>query len=84
MITKLGQRGYAVHDDHGEYRTGEIDPDTDPDPERSPLSKCQSPLHALTVARTHVPIQCGRGGDAVAPRETGEPFETGCGAGGTG
>ena len=38
MLTKLGQRGYAVHEDHGEYRTGEIDPDTDtdPDPERSP------------------------------------------------
>jgi four helix bundle protein len=34
MLTKLGQRGYAVHEDHGEYRTGEIDPDTDPDPEK--------------------------------------------------
>jgi hypothetical protein len=25
--------GYAVHEDHGEYRTGEIDPDTDTDPD---------------------------------------------------
>jgi hypothetical protein len=33
MLTKLGQRGYAVHEDHGEYRTGEIDPDTDTDPD---------------------------------------------------
>ena len=34
---KLGQRGYAVCEEPGEYRTAEIDPDTDsdPDPERS-------------------------------------------------
>jgi hypothetical protein len=34
---KLGQRGYAVGEEPGEYRTAEIDPDTDsdPDPERS-------------------------------------------------
>jgi hypothetical protein len=37
MLTKLGQRGYAVCEEPGEYRTEEIDPDTDtdPDPERS-------------------------------------------------
>ncbi len=36
---KLGQRGYAVCEEPGEYRTAEIDPDTDtdsdPDLERS-------------------------------------------------
>ncbi|MEI8242476.1 MAG: four helix bundle protein [bacterium] len=32
MLTKLGQRGYAVHEAPGEYRTEEIDPDTDPLP----------------------------------------------------
>ena len=34
-MTKLGQRGYAVHGEPGEYRTGRIDPDTetDADPE---------------------------------------------------
>ncbi len=32
MLTKLGQRGYAVHEDRMEY-TGEIDPDTDSDPD---------------------------------------------------
>ena len=36
MLTKLGQRGYAVHEDHGEYRTGEIDPDTDTDTDPDP------------------------------------------------
>jgi hypothetical protein len=32
MLPKLGQRGYAVHEDRVEY-TGEIDPDTDSDPD---------------------------------------------------
>jgi hypothetical protein len=36
MLTKLGQRGYAVHDGSVEYRTERIDPDTDTDPERQP------------------------------------------------
>jgi hypothetical protein len=38
MLTKLGQRGYAVHGGSAEYRTERIDPDTDtdPDPERKP------------------------------------------------
>ena len=38
MLTKLGQRGYAVHEVAEEYRTNQIDPDTDadPDPERQP------------------------------------------------
>ncbi len=40
MLTKLGQRGYAVHEETEEYRTNQIDPDTDtdpdPDPERKP------------------------------------------------
>jgi hypothetical protein len=30
---KLGQRGYAVGEEPGEYRTAEIDPDTDSDPD---------------------------------------------------
>jgi hypothetical protein len=30
MLTKLGQRGYAVHADPAEYATG-LDSDTDPD-----------------------------------------------------
>ncbi len=38
MLTKLGQRGYAVHEETEEYRTKQIDPDTDTDPdtERQP------------------------------------------------
>jgi hypothetical protein len=32
MLTKLGQRGYAVHEDPAEDATG-IDPDTDSDPD---------------------------------------------------
>jgi len=32
MLTKLGQRGYAVHEDWAEH-TSEIDPDTDSDPD---------------------------------------------------
>jgi hypothetical protein len=31
---KVGQRGYAVHEEKEESRTSQIDPDTDPDPER--------------------------------------------------
>jgi len=30
------QRGYAVHEEAEEYRTKQIDPDADPDPERQP------------------------------------------------
>ena len=36
MLTKLGQRGYAVHEETEEDRTNQIDPDTDTDPERKP------------------------------------------------
>jgi four helix bundle protein len=32
MLTKLGQRGYAVHEDPAPYTVG-IDPDTDSDPD---------------------------------------------------
>ncbi len=32
MLMKLGQRGYAVHEDPAEYATGsDPDPDSDPD-----------------------------------------------------
>ena len=35
MLTKLGQRGYAVHERPGEYRSdgNDSDSDTDPDPD---------------------------------------------------
>jgi len=33
MLTKLGQRGYAVQEESGEYRPDRIDPDTDTDPD---------------------------------------------------
>ena len=33
MLTKLGQRGPAVHEEPGEYRTGRINPDTETDPD---------------------------------------------------
>jgi len=33
MLTKLGQRGYAVHEEPGVYRTKGGDPDTDTDPD---------------------------------------------------
>jgi len=32
MLTKLGQRGYAVHEELYEYRAEENDTDSDPDP----------------------------------------------------
>ena len=31
MLTKLGQRGYAVREQLGEYRVSQFDPDPDPD-----------------------------------------------------
>jgi len=31
MLTKLAQRGYAVREELGEYRVGELDTDTDTD-----------------------------------------------------
>ena len=31
MLTKLGRRGYAVHEDPGEYRLSRNDSDTDTD-----------------------------------------------------
>ena len=33
MLTKLGQRGYAVHEDAAAYGASGIDPDTDTDPD---------------------------------------------------
>ena len=33
MLTKLGQRGYAVHEESAEYGANGIDPDTDTDPD---------------------------------------------------
>jgi hypothetical protein len=33
MLTKLGRRSCAVHEDPGEYRAGEIDADCDTDPD---------------------------------------------------
>ena len=32
MLTKLGQRGYAVNEDQAQYTAG-VDPDTDSDPD---------------------------------------------------
>jgi hypothetical protein len=46
MLTKLGQRGNAVHEEAEEYRTGGIDPDTDPDPDRSKEQKGRQHPHA--------------------------------------
>jgi len=31
MLTKLGQRGYAVREERGEYRVSQFDTDTDTD-----------------------------------------------------
>ena len=31
--SKVGRRGYTVHEEPGEYRTDRNDPDTDPDAE---------------------------------------------------
>ena len=33
MFTKLGQRGYAIHEERGEYRAGRIETDSDTDPD---------------------------------------------------
>ncbi|HSA00188.1 MAG TPA: hypothetical protein P5055_05560, partial [Candidatus Paceibacterota bacterium] len=33
MLTKLGQRGYTIHEEPGEYRAGRNDTDTDTDPD---------------------------------------------------
>jgi len=35
MLTKLGQRGYAVHELSGDYALDRIDTDTDPDTDNS-------------------------------------------------
>jgi four helix bundle protein len=53
MLTKLGQRGYAVCEEPGEYRTEEIDPDTDtdPDPERSKTGNRQPPAGCDGIPR---------------------------------
>ena len=53
MLTKLGQRGYAVCEEPGEYRTEEIDPDTDtdPDPERSKTGNRQPPAGCYGIPR---------------------------------
>ena len=34
--TKLGQRGYSVREEDGEYGTGQIDGDPDSDPDLKP------------------------------------------------
>ena len=36
MLTKLGQRGYSVREEDGEYGTGQIDGDPDSDPDLKP------------------------------------------------
>jgi hypothetical protein len=33
MLTKLGQRGYAIHEEPGEYRASRNDTDSDTDPD---------------------------------------------------
>jgi four helix bundle protein len=43
MLTKLGQRGYAVHEESGEYRTNHVDPDTDTDTDTDPERKPRPP-----------------------------------------
>ena len=46
MLTKLGQRGYTIHEDHASYTTGidtDSDTDTDPDGNRNktqPTTPC--------------------------------------------
>jgi len=43
MLTKLGQRGYAVHEEPGVYRTERVDPDTDTDPDSDEDRKKREP-----------------------------------------
>ena len=45
MLTKLGQRGYAVHEESADYGTGGIDPDTntDPDPDGTRRQRRRQP-----------------------------------------
>ena len=48
MLTKLGQRGYAVHEEPGVYRTERIDPDTDTDPDPDECGKKPEPTRWST------------------------------------
>jgi hypothetical protein len=56
MLTKLGQRGYAVHEESEASRTNpsDPDPDTDPDPDASFCQKrrMHNPLCDKRLART--------------------------------
>jgi hypothetical protein len=49
LLTKLGQRGYAVHEDPAEYVTG-LDSDTDPDTDTDGEYE-QTDRQPLTIAR---------------------------------
>jgi hypothetical protein len=53
MLTKLGQRGYAVHDVPGEYRTKEIeiDPDTDSERCQDKTGNRQPPTEGFGIPR---------------------------------
>jgi len=62
MLTKLGQRGYAVHEAAAEYGTGEIDPDPDPDRKRRGPRQHPQPLNPLVSLSRPIPF--------VSPAET--------------
>lgn len=52
MLTKLGQRGYTVHEEPGEYRVGrnDTDSDTDPDPDEKMKVENSQPSAAPNAA----------------------------------
>ena len=47
MLTKLGQRGYTIREDHAQYTTGiDTDSDSDPDPDKDQEQTDRQPLAA--------------------------------------
>jgi len=61
MLTKLGPRGYAVHEDQVPYAEG-IDPDTDADPDTDRNRKLlirDAPSRSGTASRSVLIVRYG-------------------------
>ena len=57
---KLGQLGYVVCEEPGEYRTAEIDPDTDSDPDSDPERSSDRQPPTTGGRRRNTAPQCRR------------------------
>jgi hypothetical protein len=52
MLTRLGQRGYAVYEEPGEYRAGRNDTDSDIDPDPDGNAKMRPRVSSLRCGAT--------------------------------